>query len=184
MLWAFNSVKHLFAAGGSKKKGEQAPLPTQEILFSFSSASAAGGCNQNFYSARSMTQRRDCFKFLFQKWGNFKIIEGNKNKNEKQNWNNFDNINFMVSVWKGKRRKTGKSLCVHLSWFWWVSHLFFFKILICDNNNFSLKSKFQFSDSSGNKCGLGFFLEKKIPFGCEVKCLLLKNSTFGQLISK
>lgn len=127
---------------------------------------------KNLSSAWSVTQRRDCLIFLFQRWGNFKIIAGNKKENEKQNWNNFDIINFTVSVWK-KREKMRKSFSV-CSWFWRVSHLnlyerFWFAIVatFCWNSNLNFQIVMGIN--------LAWFLEKRIPSRYEVKCLLLSK---------
>lgn len=162
-LWNFNSVKYFFKTGDSKMKAEQAPLPTQTgffLHFQMFLLLVAIGTLKSLSSAWSVTQTGDCSIFLFQRWGIFKIIEGNKKENEKQNQNNFDVIDFTVAVWKGNRKKRRKSLSVYVSWICQVSHLkvvkvvgfflgfvfcfcfFLWKILIYSKSHFSLKYKF------------------------------------------
>lgn len=129
LLWNFNSVKYFFETGDSKMKAEQAPLPTQTFFFlhfQMFLLLVAIGTLKSLSSAWSVTKTRDSSIFIFQRWGNFEIIEGSKKENEKQNQNNFDVIDFTVSVWKGNRKKRRKSLSVYLSWICQVSHLKFF----------------------------------------------------------
>lgn len=78
--------------------------------------------------------------FFFKDEENFKIIGGNKKENEKQNQNNFDVIDFTVSVWKGNRKKRRKSLPVCVSWICQVSRLkiFFF----CERSWFAIIANF------------------------------------------
>lgn len=133
LLWNFNSVKYFFETGDSKMKAEQAPLPTQTIFFFFCIFKCL--CCWlllelwKVFPVLEVWHKQGTLPFFFFKdEENFKIIEGNKKENEKQNQNNFDVIDFTVSVWKGNRKKRRKSLPVCVSWICQVSRLkiFFF----------------------------------------------------------
>lgn len=98
----------------------------------------AFGTLKGLFSVWSVTQTRDSSIFLFQRWGIFKIFEGNKKENEKRNQNNFDVIDFTESVWKRNRKKRRKSLCVcilNLSGF--TFQVLFVCLFLCETNNLS-----------------------------------------------
>lgn len=157
-------------------KAEQAPLPTQAkffLHFQVFLLLVAIETLKNLSSAWSVTQRRDCFIFLFKGEEISRLLQAIKRK-MKSKTGTILILSILQCQCEKKRGKKWESLSLYVSWFWRVSHLnlyerFWFAIVA----TFRWNSNLNFQIVMG--INLVWFLEKRIPSRYEVKCLLLSK---------